>query len=49
MSYAGQLAFGLLGDYDAMPDLDALAEDLRLAIDELASAAGVGTAVQATA
>jgi diacylglycerol O-acyltransferase / wax synthase len=41
MSYAGRIAFGLLGDFDAMPDLDALAEDLRVAIDELAAAAGV--------
>ena len=28
MSYDGQLFFGLLGDYDAMADLDALAADL---------------------
>ena len=28
MSYDGRLAFGLLGDYDAMRDLDALADDL---------------------
>jgi diacylglycerol O-acyltransferase / wax synthase len=41
MSYDGQLSFGLLGDYDAMPDLDRLAEDLGAAIAELAAAAGV--------
>jgi WS/DGAT/MGAT family acyltransferase len=41
MSYDGRLDFGLLGDYDAMPDLDDLANDLRAAIDELSSAAGV--------
>jgi diacylglycerol O-acyltransferase len=41
MSYDGHLDFGLLGDYDAMEDLDALAEDLRAAIDELSAAAGV--------
>jgi hypothetical protein len=41
MSYDGQLSFGLLGDYDAMPDLDRLAEDLGAAIGELAAAAGV--------
>ena len=35
MSYDGRLAFGLLGDYDAMGDLEALADDLRVAIDEL--------------
>jgi diacylglycerol O-acyltransferase len=41
MSYDGHLDFGLLGDYDAMPDLDELAGDLRAAIDELSVAAGV--------
>jgi diacylglycerol O-acyltransferase len=41
MSYDGRLAFGLLGDYDAMPDLEALADDLRGAIAELSRAAGV--------
>ena len=33
MSYDGALDFGLLGDYDAMPDLDRLATDLRAAIE----------------
>jgi diacylglycerol O-acyltransferase len=41
MSYDGRLDFGLLGDYDAMPDIHDLADDLRSAIDELALAAGV--------
>jgi diacylglycerol O-acyltransferase / wax synthase len=41
MSYDGRLYFGLLGDYDAMDDLDAFASDLRSAIAELATAAGV--------
>ncbi len=41
MSYDGRLFFGLLGDYDAMSDLDALAADLDSAIRELAAAAGV--------
>jgi WS/DGAT/MGAT family acyltransferase len=40
MSYDGQLCFGLLGDYDALPELDAVAEDLRRSIAELAEAAG---------
>jgi diacylglycerol O-acyltransferase / wax synthase len=39
MSYNGQLNFGLTGDYDAMPDIDALATDLQDSIDELAEAA----------
>ena len=41
MSYDGRLGFGLLGDYDAMPDLEALADDLRAAIAELSRAAGI--------
>jgi len=41
MSYNGQLFFGLLGDYDALADLDTLAADLDASIRELAAAAGV--------
>jgi hypothetical protein len=41
MSYDGRVFFGLLGDYDALADLDALAGDLDGAIGELAAAAGV--------
>jgi diacylglycerol O-acyltransferase / wax synthase len=41
MSYDGQLGFGLLGDYDALADLEDLAADLRTGIAELARAAGV--------
>jgi hypothetical protein len=41
MSYDGRLAFGLLGDYDAMGDLEALAGDLAVAIDDLTRAAGL--------
>ncbi len=41
MSYNGQLNFGLNADYDAMPDLEALADELRASIAELAAAAGV--------
>jgi diacylglycerol O-acyltransferase len=43
MSYDGTLNFGLLGDYDALPDLDDLAAALRDAIAELAAAAGVAS------
>ena len=39
MSYNGQVNFGLIGDYDAMPGLDSLAEDLTAEIDSLAEAA----------
>jgi WS/DGAT/MGAT family acyltransferase len=41
MSYNGRLNFGLLGDYDAMPDLEQLSTHLELAIEELALAADV--------
>ncbi len=39
MSYNGHLGFGLLGDYDALPDLDAIAQELDRAIRRLARAA----------
>jgi hypothetical protein len=41
MSYDGGVYFGLLGDYDAMADLEELADDVQVAIDELAAAAGL--------
>ncbi len=40
MSYNGQLNFGLLADYDGLADVEALAEEIRLSIEELAGAAG---------
>ena len=40
MSYDGQLDFGLVADYDALPDLDALAGMLTAAIAELAGVNG---------
>jgi diacylglycerol O-acyltransferase len=43
MSYDGRLGFGLLGDYDALPDLEEIGEQLRGAIADLARAAGVET------
>ena len=36
MSYNGQVNFGLIGDYDALADLDALAADLEASLAELA-------------
>jgi diacylglycerol O-acyltransferase / wax synthase len=41
MSYNGRMNFGLLGDWDAMADLDDLAGDLQASLEELAAAAGV--------
>jgi len=39
MSYNGQMNFGLLGDYDAMPDLDAFGEAIESALAELVALA----------
>jgi WS/DGAT/MGAT family acyltransferase len=41
MSYDGRMNFGLNGDFDVMWDLEDLAEDLQLSLEELADAAGV--------
>jgi WS/DGAT/MGAT family acyltransferase len=41
MSYDGHLGFGLLGDYDALPELEAIADDLKWAIASLYRAAGL--------
>jgi diacylglycerol O-acyltransferase / wax synthase len=39
MSYDGQVNFGLIGDYDAMSDLDDLARDLEASLAEMVEAA----------
>jgi diacylglycerol O-acyltransferase / wax synthase len=44
MSYDGHLGFGLLADFDALPELESLALDLKWAIASLARAAGLRTA-----
>jgi diacylglycerol O-acyltransferase len=41
MSYDGHLGFGLLGDYDALPELESIAQALQWAIASLARAAGL--------
>jgi hypothetical protein len=38
VSYDGGLFFGLLGDFDAMDDIDELARDVEAAVAELAMA-----------
>jgi hypothetical protein len=40
MSYNGRLDFGLLGDYDGMPDIEDVASDLDESLAELVAAAG---------
>jgi WS/DGAT/MGAT family acyltransferase len=41
MSYNGRLGFGLLADFDVVPDVEDVAEELEGAIADLARAAGV--------
>jgi diacylglycerol O-acyltransferase / wax synthase len=41
MSYDGRLGFGLLADFDAVPDLERLGGDLEAAIADLSRAAGM--------
>jgi hypothetical protein len=42
MSYCGRLSFGLLADYDALPDLGDLVTDMESALFDLARAAETG-------
>jgi diacylglycerol O-acyltransferase len=35
MSYNGQMNFGLLGDYDALPDIDVIGEGIHASLEEL--------------
>jgi len=35
MSYNGRINFGLLADYDALPDVDVIADGIRASLDEL--------------
>jgi len=46
MSYNGQVNFGLVGDYDAMADLDSFALDLEAATDEVVATAPAAKARQ---
>jgi hypothetical protein len=39
MSYNRHVDFGLLADYDAMPDVDFVAQAIRESLDELLEAA----------
>jgi diacylglycerol O-acyltransferase / wax synthase len=41
MSYNGKMNFGLLGDWDGLPDLHDLAGDFAASLEELGEAAGV--------
>ncbi|HET6507646.1 MAG TPA: wax ester/triacylglycerol synthase family O-acyltransferase [Baekduia sp.] len=39
MSYNGQMNFGLLGDYDALPDLDRIGDGIEASLEELVALA----------
>ncbi len=39
MSYNGGIDYGLLGDYDALPDIDLIAEGIDASLQELLQAA----------
>jgi len=41
LSYNGKISFGLVGDFDAMPDLEALGDDFSAAMEELEEVAGI--------
>jgi diacylglycerol O-acyltransferase / wax synthase len=43
MSYNGRIDFGLVSDYDALPDVDDVAAAIEGAIEELAALAGVSS------
>ena len=47
MSYNGKLDFGLLGDYDAMPDLERFAGFLDESLAELVEAARAASSAAA--
>jgi diacylglycerol O-acyltransferase len=49
MSYNGKMNFGLLGDYDAMPDLDVFARYLDDSLTELLEVASTAPAAKAAA
>jgi diacylglycerol O-acyltransferase len=42
MSYNGKVSFGLLGDYDAMPDIDSVGRLLEESLQELLEIARAG-------
>jgi len=44
LSYNGRLNFGLVADYDALADVEVLADELRASIEELAAVAGAAPA-----
>jgi diacylglycerol O-acyltransferase len=48
ISYDGRVEYGLLADYDALPDLAVIAEGIDATLEELLAAAAASTAVRQT-
>jgi hypothetical protein len=40
LSYDGEVNFGITGDFDHAPDVEVLAEGIKIGMDELLTAAG---------
>jgi len=49
MSYNGRLEYGLLGDFDALPDIDVIADGIEQSLQELLAVAKRGVNVAAAA
>ena len=47
MSYNGQMNFGLLGDFDALPDIDTIGESIAAELATLVAMARETTAATA--
>jgi diacylglycerol O-acyltransferase len=47
MSYAGEMNFGLLGDFDALPDIDSIGESIKAELAELVELAKEKQALEA--
>jgi hypothetical protein len=47
MSYNGQMNFGLLGDFDALPDIDSIGEHIKEELAKLVSMARESAATPA--
>jgi hypothetical protein len=47
MSYNGQMNFGLLGDFDALPDIDSIGDDIAHELATLVSLAREAVATPA--
>ena len=49
MSYNGRIGYGLLGDFDALPDIELIADGIEQSLQELLAVAGRGVSIAAAA